>query len=93
MLSVACFIPLGADIVLGHYALRVLLWQEGQLPLRLISWLETLHQRKLLQRVGGSYHLIHKRLQEYLTGSHCSDNAERKLPFAKTTNLIKERTQ
>lgn len=75
MLSICCFILLGADIVLGHYILRVLLWQEGQLPFRLVIWLEDLHQRKLLQRVGGSYHFIHKRLQEYLaqmngTGRH-----------------------
>ncbi|XCN71591.1 MAG: NACHT domain-containing protein [Candidatus Electrothrix aestuarii] len=60
------FLFSGSDIILSHYILRLLLWQEGQLPFLLVSWLEDLHQRKLLQRVGGSYHFIHKRLQEYL---------------------------
>ncbi|MCI5121035.1 MAG: hypothetical protein D3908_07590 [Candidatus Electrothrix sp. AUS4] len=66
LISFSCVIFTGADIVFIHYMLRLLLWQEGQLPFRLVSWLEDLHQRKLLQRVGGSYHFIHKRLQEYL---------------------------
>ncbi|MCI5121672.1 MAG: hypothetical protein D3908_10875 [Candidatus Electrothrix sp. AUS4] len=63
------FLFSGSDIILSHYILRLLLWQEGQLPFRLVSWLEDLHQRKLLQRVGGSYHFIHKRLQEYLANN------------------------
>jgi hypothetical protein len=49
-----------------HYLLRLCLWQERQLPLRLIRWLEALHHRKVLQRVGGSYRFLHKQLQEYL---------------------------
>ncbi|MCI5159524.1 MAG: hypothetical protein D3906_14050 [Candidatus Electrothrix sp. AUS1_2] len=69
-LFIICFFFLGADIIVGIYTLRLLLWQEGQLPFRLVSWLEDLHQRKLLQRVGGSYHFIHKRLQEYLAQSN-----------------------
>ena len=65
-LSAGCSASLGMDIVLGHYIVRLLLWQEGQLPFRLALWLEALHRQKLLERVGGSYRFIHKRLQEYL---------------------------
>ena len=56
----------GTDTVLQHYLLRLCLWEEGQLPLRLVPWLNTMHQRKVFQRVGGSYHFLHKQLQEYL---------------------------
>ena len=57
---------LGTDQVLQHYLLRLCLRLEGQLPLRLLPWLAAVHQRKVLQRAGGSYHFLHKQLQEYL---------------------------
>ncbi|MCI5224136.1 MAG: hypothetical protein D3924_16070 [Candidatus Electrothrix sp. AR4] len=61
---------LGTDKMLKYYLLRLRLWQENQLPLRLVRWLEFLHHRKILQRVGGSYHFIHKQLLEYLARTH-----------------------
>ncbi|WP_446008783.1 NACHT domain-containing protein [Candidatus Electrothrix sp.] len=60
------YITLGTNTVLRHCVLRLSLWQEKQLPLRLGRWLEALHHRKILQQVGGSYHFIHKQLLEYL---------------------------
>uniref|UniRef100_UPI0040573558 NACHT domain-containing protein n=1 Tax=Candidatus Electronema sp. TaxID=2698783 RepID=UPI0040573558 len=63
------YLILGANTVLRHYLLRLCLWQEKQLPLRLIPWLEAMQQRKVLQQVGGSYHFLHKQLQEYLAKS------------------------
>ncbi len=61
---------LGTDAVLQHYLLRYCLRLEGQLPLNLVPWLDALHQRKVLQRVGGSYHFLHKQLQDYLAKQH-----------------------
>ncbi|CAK8715636.1 hypothetical protein KKHLCK_04740 [Candidatus Electrothrix laxa] len=34
--------------------------------LRLVPWLDAMHQRKVFQRVGGSYHFLHKQLRDYL---------------------------
>ncbi len=67
--SITAFLALGIDTLLQYYLVRVLLWQEKQLPLRLVCWLEMLQKRKVLQRVGGSYHFLHKQLQEYLAAS------------------------
>ncbi len=64
VVAVFTFFVLGANTVLQYY--RLCLRWEGQLPLRLVPWLEAMHQRKVLQRVGGSYHFLHKQLQEYL---------------------------
>jgi hypothetical protein len=66
------FILLGTNEVFQHYLLRLCLWLEGQQPLRLAPWLEAMQQRKVLQRVGGSYHFLHKQLQEYLAKSKVS---------------------
>ncbi|MCI5158597.1 MAG: hypothetical protein D3906_09195, partial [Candidatus Electrothrix sp. AUS1_2] len=63
-------ISYGSITIIRHYLVRLFLWQENQLPLRLVSWLEFLHHRKILQRVGGSYHFIHKELLEYLARTH-----------------------
>ncbi|WP_339137630.1 MAG: NACHT domain-containing protein [Candidatus Electrothrix sp. GW3-4] len=66
MAGIGSFFLLGTNEVLQHYLLRLCLWQEKQLPLRLVPWLAAVHQRKVLQRAGGSYHFLHKQLQEYL---------------------------
>lgn len=60
------FLVLRINEMLQHSLLRLCLRWEGQLPLRLVSWLEAMQQRKVLQQVGGSYHFLHKQLQEYL---------------------------
>ncbi len=60
------FLVLRVNELIQHYLLRLCLRWEGQLPLRLVSWLKAMQQRKVLQRVGGSYHFLHKQLQEYL---------------------------
>ena len=64
--AVSSFFVLSINLALQHYLLRFCLWEEGQLPLHLVPWLDAMHQRKVFQRVGGSYHFLHKQLQEYL---------------------------
>ncbi|MCI5189849.1 MAG: NACHT domain-containing protein [Candidatus Electrothrix sp. AS4_5] len=65
-LAFVSFVALGTGTVLMYYLLRLCLRWEGQLPLRLIPWLNVMHQRKVFQRVGGSYHFLHKQLRDYL---------------------------
>ncbi|MCI5227860.1 MAG: hypothetical protein D3918_14670 [Candidatus Electrothrix sp. AX2] len=64
--AVSSFLFLSINEILQRCLLRFCLWEEGQLPLRLIPWLNTMHQRKVFQRVGGSYHFLHKQLRDYL---------------------------
>lgn len=69
-----CLIRCRPDTIAQRYLLRLSLWQEKKLPLRLVRWLEFLHHRKILQRVGGSYHFIHKQLLEYLARTHSAQS-------------------
>ncbi len=62
-LSVGLFGGIGE--ALKHYLLRILLWREGGLPLRLIPFLEDCRSRLLLRRQGGAYMFWHKSLQDY----------------------------
>ncbi|MDU9047878.1 MAG: NACHT domain-containing protein [Candidatus Electrothrix sp. Rat3] len=63
---ISSFRVLGTNQILQHYLLRLCLRLEQQLPLRLVPWLNAMHQRKVFQRVGGSYHFLHKQLRDYL---------------------------
>lgn len=56
------FLFLGTNEILLHYLLRLCLHLEGQLPLRLVPWLEAMQRCKILQRVGGSFHFLPKQL-------------------------------
>ena len=64
--AVSSFLFLSINEILQRCLLRLCLCWEGQLPLRLVPWLEAMQQRKILQRAGGSYRFLHKKLQEYL---------------------------
>lgn len=48
-----------------HWALRFVLWRNGDLPFHLIPWLSEMTERGLLRRVGGGYIFIHRSLLEY----------------------------
>jgi hypothetical protein len=51
-----------------HWALRFVLWRNGNLPFRLVPWLDEMTERGLLRRVGGGYIFIHRSLLEYFAG-------------------------
>jgi hypothetical protein len=51
-----------------HWALRFVLWRNGNLPFRLVPWLDEMTERGLLRRVGGGYIFIHRSLLEYIGG-------------------------
>lgn len=55
----------GLGEALKHYLLRLFLWREGKLALRLVPWLESCRARLLLRRQGGAYMFWHKTLQDY----------------------------
>jgi len=66
---VAGFLFFGGSAALWHYALRLGLWLEGRLPLRLAAFLDHGVRLILLQRVGGGWVFIHRLLQEHLAAT------------------------
>lgn len=57
---------LGAEAVVKHYALRLLLHAKGLLPLHLVPFLEAMRDRILVQRAGAHYRFIHRTFQEHI---------------------------
>ncbi|MBE0411451.1 MAG: hypothetical protein IBX69_17140, partial [Anaerolineales bacterium] len=63
----------GGDSVVKHYSLRLLLALTGILPhpfsdRRLVAFLDAMHDRILLRRVGGGWTFIHRYLLDYFAG-------------------------
>ncbi|MEM9773944.1 MAG: NACHT domain-containing protein [Chloroflexota bacterium] len=50
-----------------HWAIRIVLARNSMLPLRLVSWLDSLSQAGLLRQVGGSYIFRHRSLLEHFS--------------------------
>jgi hypothetical protein len=63
------FLFFGGAAALWHSALRLGLWLEGRLPLRLAAFLDHGVRLILLQRVGGGWVFIHRLLQEHLAAT------------------------
>jgi hypothetical protein len=55
----------GGAAVIKHYILRVVLWQQGVIPLNYIRFLDYAAERILLRKVGGGYIFVHRILLEY----------------------------
>lgn len=62
-LIIALLVGLGES--LRHYLLRIFLYYEDKIPLRLVPWLESCRNHLLLRRQNGSYVFWHETLQEY----------------------------
>jgi hypothetical protein len=56
----------GGQAARSHYALRIVLWRSGVLPLDLEGFFEHAVDRVLLHRVGGGYLFAHRPLRDYL---------------------------
>ncbi len=54
----------GADVV-KHFILRILLWRQGSMPLRIDRLLDEAARVVLLRRVGGGYIFVHRLLLEH----------------------------
>lgn len=65
LIGLAVGLLVGLGQALKHYVVRLFLWHEGDLPLRLVSWLEDCRSRLLLRRQGGAYLFWHVTLQDY----------------------------
>jgi DNA polymerase III delta prime subunit len=50
----------GGLACLQHFALRFILWKSGDAPWNYVRFLNYCTERFILQRVGGSYHFIHR---------------------------------
>lgn len=64
-IGLVVFLNLGGSAVLKHYALRMILWRTGSMPLQFIPVLDHCAKLILLKKVGGGYIFIHRTLLEY----------------------------
>lgn len=55
----------GADAVIQHITLRIMLWWNGYIPWNYARFLDFCAERILLRKVGGGYIFIHRTLMEY----------------------------
>src|SRR5437764_254775 len=55
----------GGSIWLRHFVLRLLAWRHGDMPWRYVDFLDHATACILLQRVGGGYVFIHRKLLEH----------------------------
>ncbi len=55
----------GGEAVIKHYTLRLILAHTGQLPFKLVSFLDYATERIFLRKVGGGYIFIHRLLLEH----------------------------
>jgi hypothetical protein len=55
----------GGDAFIQHFTLRFILWRTGQLPWRLVPFLDYCVERIFLRRAGGGYIFVHRLLLEY----------------------------
>lgn len=55
----------GFNTVIKHYTLRVILSMNGMFPLRIQQFLDAMHKRIFLRRVGGGWIFIHRSVMEY----------------------------
>jgi hypothetical protein len=51
--------------VIKHYAVRLILWRNGYMPLNLVAFLDHCARLILLKKVGGGYIFINRMLLEY----------------------------
>ena len=59
-------------VCLQHFVLRLILWYEGNIPWNYASFLDYAVDRIFLQKVGGGYIFIHRRLRDHF--AHLRDN-------------------
>ena len=65
---------------IAHYVVRALMAQSGTAPWRYRQFLETMTDRQLMRRSGGSYLFVHRLLRD-----HLADRAARRMSQARGT--------
>jgi hypothetical protein len=55
----------GGSAVVQHFVLRLILWKDRYIPLRLVPFLDYCAERIFLRKVGGGYIFVHRMLMEY----------------------------
>ena len=55
----------GGRAVVQHFILRFILYREGLLPWKLVTFLDYATERIFLRKVGGGYVFVHRMLMEY----------------------------
>jgi hypothetical protein len=62
--------------IIQHYTLRLLLWQRGYAPRRLVRFLDHASDLIFLQKVGGGYIFIHRLLLEHFAAMESKWSAQ-----------------
>jgi hypothetical protein len=70
MLGVVQGLFAGGLACIQHFALRLILWWNGDIPWNYALFLKYATKRMFLQEVGGRYQFIHKLLQEHFAELH-----------------------
>ena len=66
----------GGYACLSHLGLRVLLYRNGSLPLRLVPFLDYCAERIFLRKVGGGYIFVHRLLMEHFASLYSEQTKE-----------------
>lgn len=74
---------LGFGIFLEHYLVRALLAQSGDVPWRYRRFLDSMTDRQLMHRSGGSYLFVHRLLRD-----HLAQRAGGHMPRTRSTSAI-----
>lgn len=59
-------------VLIQHFVLRVILWYKGYIPWNYARFLDYATERIFLQKTGGSYTFIHRRILEYFASLRSS---------------------
>lgn len=59
--------------MIKHYALRLILWSNGNTPFNFIEFLDHCASLTFLKKVGGGYIFIHRMLLEYFADIPAQD--------------------
>jgi DNA polymerase III delta prime subunit len=65
LIGLASGLSFGGYTSLSHLTLRLLLYRNGSLPLRLVPFLDYCVERVFLRKVGGGYIFVHRLLMEH----------------------------
>ncbi len=59
------FSPSGGLACIQHFSLRLVLWHNGYIPWNYAKFLDRAAERRIIQKVGGSYRFIHRLLLDH----------------------------
>jgi hypothetical protein len=77
----------GGSSVIKHYALRLILWLSGRMPLNYVKSLDHCAKLIFLKKVGGGYIFIHRMLLDYFADLPPPQRLVRAPPLSRSRKL------